>query len=60
MADVDKIHHRLKSNIISLKDAVALLEKCAPEKKTKFIGLMREVMRDTERLLAELEAQSQS
>ncbi len=56
MADAEKIYHRLKSNSISLKDAAALLEKCAPDKKVKFIGLMREVMRDMEKLLAELEA----
>jgi regulator of sirC expression with transglutaminase-like and TPR domain len=59
MTDPGKIYHRLKSNSISLKDAAALLEKCAPERKTKLIGLMREVMRDTERLLAELETPPQ-
>jgi len=57
MADAGKIYHRLKSNSISLKDAAAMLEKCAPERKVKMIGLMREVMRDIERLLVELEAQ---
>ncbi|MDA8325422.1 MAG: hypothetical protein M0033_04320 [Nitrospiraceae bacterium] len=57
MADTEKIYHRLKSNSISLKDAAGLLEKCAPERKAKIIGLMREAMRDIERLLAELEAQ---
>lgn len=60
MADVERIYHRLKSNSISLKDASALLEKCAPERKAKIIGLMREVMRDNERLLVELEAQPKS
>lgn len=60
MADIEKIYHRLKSNSISLKDAAVLLEKCAPEKKVKLIGLMREVMRDTERLLSELEAKPQA
>ncbi len=59
MADAEKLYHRLKSNSISLKDAAVLLEKCAPEKKSKLIGLMREVMRDTERLLVELETQAQ-
>lgn len=54
-----EIIHRLKSNAISLKDAAALLERCAPEKKAKFIGLMREVMRDTERLLSALEGKPQ-
>ena len=55
MTDTEKIIHNLKSNAISLKDAAALLERCSPEKKAKFIGLMREVMRDTERLLSALE-----
>lgn len=57
MVDAEKIYHRLKSNSISLKDAAVMLEKCAPERKAKMIGLMREAMRDIEKLLAELETQ---
>jgi hypothetical protein len=57
MTDTERIFHRLKSNTGGLKDAVSLLQKCAPEKKGRLIGLMREAMREIEQLLAELEAQ---
>jgi len=56
MTDTEKIYHRLKSNAVSLKSAVDMLQKCPPEKKDKLIGLMREATQDIMRLLAELEA----
>ena len=56
MADIEKIYHNLKSRAIGLKSAAELLPKCAPEKREKVIGLMREAAKDIERLLGELES----
>lgn len=57
MPDIGKIHHTIRSKVISLKDAVELLQKYPAGKQHKVITLMRETAQDIARLLTELETE---
>jgi len=55
MADINKLHHSIKSKTVSLKEAAEFFNKCPDAKKTERVAVMREVAQDIVRLLGELE-----
>lgn len=57
MADKSKLQHSIKSKSFSLREAAEYFDKCPDAKKLERVGVMREVARDIERLLGELETE---
>lgn len=60
MADINKLHHSIKSKTVSLKEAAEFFNKCPDTKKLERVAVMREVAQDVVRLLTELEGELKS